>query len=78
MEFSRILEWVAYPFSRGSSQPWNQTRSPALQAGSLPAELPGKPLAHELFLYHDFLFVCLFLLWSQSEKKEDTRPGTNF
>ena len=21
----RILEWVAYPFSRGSSQPWNQT-----------------------------------------------------
>ena len=22
----RILEWVAYPFSRGSSQPWNQTR----------------------------------------------------
>ena len=23
---SRILEWVAYPFSRGSSQPRNQTR----------------------------------------------------
>ena len=21
----RILEWLAYPFSRGSSQPWNQT-----------------------------------------------------
>ena len=35
----RILEWVAFPFSRGSSQP----RSPALQADSLPAELPGKP-----------------------------------
>ena len=28
----RILEWVAYPFSRGPSQPRN----------SLPAELPGK------------------------------------
>ena len=34
---SRILEWVAMP-SSGSSQP----RSPALQADSLPAELPGK------------------------------------
>ena len=22
---ARILEWVAYPFSRGPSQPWNQT-----------------------------------------------------
>ena len=39
----RILEWVAYPFSRGSSQPRNQTGSPALQADSLPAELSGKP-----------------------------------
>ena len=38
----RILEWVAYPFSRGSSWPRNQTRSPALQADSLPTELWGK------------------------------------
>ena len=22
---ARILEWVAFPFSRGSSQPWDQT-----------------------------------------------------
>ena len=80
---ARILEWVAFPFSRGSSQPRNGTQafyitggffnswapreaqeywsgqsipspgdfsgpgikpgSPALQANSLPAELPGKP-----------------------------------
>ena len=26
MEFSWILEWVAFPFSRGSSQPRDQTR----------------------------------------------------
>ena len=26
MEFSRILEWVAFPFSRGSSQPRDQTQ----------------------------------------------------
>ena len=34
----RILEWVAYPFPNGSSQPRNQT---ALQADSLPTELWG-------------------------------------
>ena len=39
----RILEWVAYPFSRGPSQPTIEPGSPALQADSLPAELPGKP-----------------------------------
>ena len=36
---TRILEWVAFPFSRGSSQ----TRSPALQVDSLLAEPQGKP-----------------------------------
>ena len=37
---ARILEWVAFPFSKGSSKPrdWTQV-SPALQADSLPAEL---------------------------------------
>ena len=37
---ARKLEWVAFPFSRGSSQPRNQTQvsSPMLQADSLPAE----------------------------------------
>ena len=40
----RILEWVAYPFSRGTSWPGNQTRSPVLQADSLPAELHRKPI----------------------------------
>ena len=40
----RILDWVVYPFSSGSSQPRNQTRSLASQTDSLPAELPGKPI----------------------------------
>ena len=44
---ARILEWVAFPFSRGSSQPRDQTQvsalQSALQAGSLPAEPQGKP-----------------------------------
>ena len=34
---ARILEWVAIPFFRG--QPRDQTRSPALQADSLPTKL---------------------------------------
>ena len=37
-----ILEWVAISFSREYSWPRNQTRSPALQADSLPSEPPGK------------------------------------
>jgi len=41
----RILEWVAYPFSRVSSQQGIKPGSPALQVDSLPAELPGKPFA---------------------------------
>ena len=40
---ARMLEWVAVPFSRESSHPGIEPRSPALQVDSLPAESPGKP-----------------------------------
>ena len=40
---ARILEWVAIPFSRVSSQPRIEPRTPALQADSLSSEPPGKP-----------------------------------
>ena len=42
----RILEWVAYPFSSGSSQPFPvpEPGTLALQADSLPTELYGKPV----------------------------------
>ena len=43
---ARILEWVAFPFSRGSPQPRNRMGSLALQADSLPTELSGKPHIH--------------------------------
>ena len=39
---ARILEWVAIPFSRGSSNPGIEPGSPALQADSLLSEPPGK------------------------------------
>ena len=40
---ARILRWVAFPFSRGSSQFRDRTQSPTLQVDSLPAETQGKP-----------------------------------
>ena len=39
---ARILEWVAMPSSRGSSQPRVEPRSPTLQVDSLLSEPPGK------------------------------------
>ena len=41
---TRILEWVAMPFSRESSNPGFEPRSLSLQADSLPSEPPGKPM----------------------------------
>ena len=40
---ARILEWVAFPFSRGSSQPRDQTQVSQLQADSSLSEPQGKP-----------------------------------
>ena len=38
---ARILEWVAISFSRGSSDPGIEPRSPTIQADALTSELPG-------------------------------------
>ena len=40
---ARILEWVAFPFSRGSSQTRNRTQVSHITVDSLPAEPQGKP-----------------------------------
>ena len=39
----RILEWVAYPFSRGSSQPRDQTQVSHIAGGFFTAKPQGKP-----------------------------------
>ena len=44
----RILEWVAYPFSSNLPNPGIKLMSPALQADSLPTELPGKTLTNKV------------------------------
>ena len=48
---ARILEWVAFPFSRGSSQPRDWTHVSRI-AGRffLPAETEGKPRYEEINL----------------------------
>ena len=46
-----ILEWVAFPFSRASSQTRAQTGSPTLQVDSLPAEPQGSPRILEWVAY---------------------------
>ena len=56
---ARILEWVAFPFSRESSQFRFKLRSPALQADSLPAELSGKLILH-LAMYKN---QCFIVFW---------------
>ena len=70
----RILEWAAFPFSKGSSQP----RYPALQADSLPAEPQEKPqntgvgslsLLHQIFLTQKLnqgLLDCSCILYQLS------------
>ena len=59
---ARTLEWVAFPFSRESSQPRIEHRSPALQVDSVPAELSGKPN-----ICSNTLLICLlFSFWLTS------------
>ena len=57
------------PSSRGSSNPEMEPGSPALQADSLPAEPPGKPL----FTY----FKCIVNFWGDGKcyaKGDDPCP----
>ena len=49
----RILQWVAYPLSRGNFDPGIEPGSPALEADSLPAELPRKPP-----FIHSSVYIC--------------------
>ena len=65
----RILEWVALPFSRGSSQPRDRTQVSCIQAVSLLAELPRKPkvLDYTCILKLYLLFQCYWKKYAQPE-----------
>ena len=77
-----ILEWAAFPFFRGSSQP----RSPELQTDSSPAEPQGKPkntgvgsrsLLQQIFPTHESnwgLLHCRQILYQLSNKGSPIEP----
>ena len=46
---ARILKWVAFPFSRGSSQPGDRTLVSCIAGRFLPSEPPGKLKSKKLF-----------------------------
>ena len=81
---ARILEWIAIPFSRGSSQPGVEHGSSALQVGSLPAEPQGKPkntgvgnlsLLQGIFLNQELnqgLLLCKWILYPLSYQGSPT------
>ena len=58
---TRVLERVAISFSRGSSPPRDQTRSPALQADALQSVQPGKQTSYIYFIMFVNLFFFLIL-----------------
>ena len=69
----RILEWAAYPFSRGSSQPRNQVNS-------LPPQLPENPIIdavarlgedqHPAESSGSLMSPRLIILWDASQPQE--------
>ena len=50
---ARILEWVAFPFSRDLPDPGIEPRSPTLQADSSLSEPPGKQDSNSTYLQRD-------------------------
>ena len=88
---ARILEWVAFAFSRGSSQPWIEPRSPTLQVDSSPAEPQGKPkntgvhslsLLQGIFLTQESnqgLLYCRWILYQLSyQGRRPWKSAENF
>ena len=67
---ARLLEWIAIPFSRGSSLPWVEPGFPSLQADSLPSESPGKPSRAHMRKRHTLHFRGLEC---KSRKSSDTK-----
>ena len=56
---ARILGWVVFPFSRGSSQPRDQTQVSLIAGEFLTTRPPEKPLA--------VILICISLMISDIE-----------
>ena len=66
---ARILEWVAVPFSRGSSQPRDQTKVSCTAGKFFTTEPPGK-----LNLWTQVLLLLLLFLHFIVEVTKTKRP----
>ena len=81
---ARILEWVAFPISRGSSQPRDWTQVACIGVDSLPAKPQGKPkntgvdslsLLQRIFLTQEStqgLLHCRWILYQLSYEGSPT------
>ena len=77
----KILEWVAFPFSRESSQPRDGTQVSALQTDSLPAEQrnPKQVELPELMVTdHGVCFTCNLFERQVEENSGILRPCSSF
>ena len=84
---ARILEWVAIPSSRGSSQPRNWTQVSYIAGDSLPSEPPAKPMntrVGSLFLlqgnfltqeWNQSLLHCRQILYQMSYREDSVGPA---
>ena len=63
---ARILEWVVFPFSMGSSQSRNRTRVSCIAGNSLPVDPHRKPKKKMKQLSHAQLFVTLWTVACQA------------
>ena len=66
---ARILEWVASPFSRGSSNQGIERRSPAWHTDSLPSEPPGKPNQMQSQIINDCSDADQWRKWPVSQPR---------
>ena len=62
---ARILIWIAFLFSRGSSQPKDQTQVSHIAGGFLPAEPQGKPKNTGMSSLS--LLQWIFLTWESNQ-----------
>jgi len=56
---ARILEWIAIPFSRGTSQPRDQILVSCIAGRFFTVELQGSPMKNKLDFVKHMLFFFL-------------------
>ena len=71
---ARILEWIAFPFSSGSSHPRDQTWVSCI-VDSSPFEPPGKPSCSQ---WHVFFYLAFFFFFLDLEVRSRGLLGFRF